>query len=65
MTQAPDKNVEAVRQMLLERAERGMAKYGVSTERSDLSVFEWLQHLQEELCDAAIYLERMKHELRN
>ena len=40
-----------------QRAEVGLAKYGVSLERTDLTKLEWLIHLQEELMDAAGYLE--------
>lgn len=59
-----DKNVEAIRQALLERMQRGYTKYGVTTERTDIDLLGWLQHLQEELLDAAVYVERLKDELR-
>ena len=39
------------------RAGVGKAKYGVTMERSDLSIVEWLTHLQEELMDALLYIE--------
>ena len=45
------------------REERGMRKYGVNTDRTDLSTMEWLQHLQEELMDACVYVEKLKGEL--
>lgn len=60
----PDKNVEAVRQMLYDRMVTGYTKYGVTTERTDIDMLGWLQHLQEELCDAAVYVERLKNELK-
>lgn len=60
---APDENVEAVRAMLLERCQRGLIKYGVTTERGDLSPQEWAQHMLEELLDAAVYLRRLMREL--
>jgi len=59
-----DKNVEAIRQSLLERMEKGYKKYGTTTERVDIDLMGWLQHLQEELMDAAVYVERIKDELR-
>lgn len=59
-----DKNVEAVRQQLLDRMKTGYAKYGVTTERTDIGLLGWLQHLQEELMDAAVYVERIKDELK-
>ena len=54
-----DKNVQAVRQKLADRAEFGMMKYGVSTERTDLSARQWLIHAQEEAMDLAVYLQRL------
>lgn len=54
---SPDSNVEAARQKLLDRSKVGLAKYGVTTERDDLDLVAWLRHLQEELLDAAVYVE--------
>jgi len=54
-----DKNVQQVRQKLADRAEFGMMKYGVSTERTDLSAKQWLIHAQEEAMDLAVYLQRI------
>lgn len=59
-----DKNVQAVVSMLLQRMVIGYEKYGVTTEREDLTVEQWLQHLQEELLDAAIYIERLKNDCK-
>ena len=58
-----DKNVENVVKQLRDREEEGMRKYGVNTERKDLSTLEWLQHLQEELMDASVYIEKLKGEI--
>ena len=58
-----DKNVEDVVSQLREREKRGLSKYGVNTERTDLSTLEWLQHLQEELMDAAVYVERLMNDM--
>ncbi len=44
---------------ILGRAETGKDKYGVTMEREDLSTEEWLNHLQEELMDACVYVERL------
>tara|TARA_Y100001937_G_scaffold34766_1_gene49660 strand:- start:24130 stop:24390 length:261 start_codon:yes stop_codon:yes gene_type:complete len=41
------------------RANVGKAKYGVTMERDDLNIMEWLVHLQEELLDASVYLQRL------
>lgn len=59
-----DKNVQAVRRQLYERMKAGVNKYGVTTERTDIDLMGWLQHLQEELMDATVYIERIKDELR-
>lgn len=59
-----DRNVENVIKDLRWRAERGLQKYGVTTERKDLSVIEWLQHLQEELMDATVYIEKLKSQIK-
>ena len=60
-----DINVENVCNSLKEREKRGMSKYGVNTIRKDLSTLEWLQHLQEELMDACVYVEKLKGEIKN
>ncbi len=59
-----DQNVENVIEQLRWRAEKGLAKYGITTERKDLSVIEWLQHLQEELMDATVYIEKLKSQIK-
>lgn len=54
-----------VSEKLLSRAETGLNKYGVTMERNDLSHEEWLIHLQEELMDGAVYIEKLLEVLRN
>lgn len=58
--QSPDQNVERNRQLLLDRSLVGLKKYGVTTERNDLTLNDWLQHLLEELLDAANYIQAAK-----
>jgi len=41
------------------RSDVGKAKYGVTMERNDLDLASWLTHLQEELMDAAVYVEKL------
>ena len=53
------KHEDEVCKKIQARAEVGKAKYGVSMERTDLNIVEWLTHLQEELMDAAVYVERL------
>lgn len=55
-----DAITEAVVAQLRTRAEKGKLKYGTTMERDDLTLLEWLQHLQEELMDAAVYVEKLK-----
>ena len=62
---ATDKNVNNVAAQLLMRAERGLVKYGTTTERNDLSLFDWVQHLQEEMLDAAVYCEVLKQKVKH
>ncbi len=56
--QPRDKVVEAVRADLLRRSQLGIKKYGVTLERTDLSLKDWLQHAYEETLDQANYLKR-------
>jgi len=57
-----DSNVLNVKKQLQERSDRGILKYNTTTDRKDLNLKDWLLHLQEELLDAAVYIERIKHE---
>lgn len=43
-----------------ERADVGLAKYGVTLDREDLTQEEWIQHAIEEALDFAGYLTRLK-----
>ena len=42
----------------------GYLKYGTTLERNDLTYEQWVNHLQEELMDAVLYLQKIKHELK-
>jgi hypothetical protein len=44
------------------RAEMGNKKYNTDLDRKDLTVGEWIQHLQDELHDAYLYSEKLKVE---
>tara|TARA_R100000329_G_scaffold71180_1_gene62087 strand:- start:9 stop:200 length:192 start_codon:yes stop_codon:yes gene_type:complete len=44
------------------RAELGQKKYGTTMDRNDLTLIEWLTHLQEELMDACVYVEKLMTE---
>ena len=61
-----DTVVAAVIHSFQERSRAGQIKYGTTLDRTDLSPQQWAQHMQEELMDAILYLERLKREvLRN
>ena len=44
---------------LKQRSETGFAKYGTTMDRNDLTRKQWLQHLYEELLDAAQYTKKL------
>jgi hypothetical protein len=60
-----DTVVAAVRDDLLRRSELGIAKYGVTLDRTDLNLRDWLQHAYEETLDQANYLKRAIIELEH
>lgn len=57
-----DSIVKRVINSFKKRSERGLEKYGTTLDRNDLTNLEWLQHLQEELMDATLYIEKLKDE---
>jgi len=58
-----DSIVESVREDLKQRSEVGIKKYGVTLDREDLSLKDWLNHAYEESLDKALYLKRAIKEL--
>jgi len=59
-TMPQDKYVQAVKEKFEQRSQTGIKKYNTTLEREDLSFIDWLNHLQEELMDATLYVERLK-----
>ena len=53
---------DAVCKKIQDRAKVGKKKYGVTMERDDLSFVQWMTHLQEELMDAIVYIEKTLEE---
>lgn len=45
-----------------ERSQTGIKKYGRTLNRDDLNLIDWLNHLQEELMDATLYIEKLKQD---
>jgi hypothetical protein len=60
-----DRIVDNVINQFAIRSKKGVEKYGVTLERNDVDLLGWVQHLQEELMDAVLYVERIKDELQN
>jgi succinate dehydrogenase flavin-adding protein (antitoxin of CptAB toxin-antitoxin module) len=46
-----------------ERSKKGQQKYGTNLDRKDIDLLGWLNHLQEELMDATLYIEKLKKEI--
>ena len=59
-----DTIVEDVINKFRKRSEAGMLKYNTTLDRTDLSTLDWLTHLQDELMDAILYVERLKKEIK-
>ena len=57
-----DSIVESVVRKFQDRSAVGIKKYGVTLDRTDLGLFDWIQHTQEELMDAILYLEKLKQQ---
>jgi len=55
-----DTIVSAVIDKFILRSDAGISKYGTTLDRDDLKTGEWLTHLQEELMDATLYIEKLK-----
>lgn len=62
-TTQQDSIVADLRELLLQRSETGISKYGTTLDRTDLKPSEWCQHLLEELLDASGYVLRLKKDL--
>ena len=58
-----DSYVQIVKAKFEARSQRGIEKYNTTLERKDLNLEEWLNHLQEQLMDATLYIERLKAEV--
>lgn len=54
-----DKIVKSVVRKYQKRSELGTKKYGTTLEENNLSPEQWFVHLQEELMDATLYLEKI------
>lgn len=55
-----DPVVERVVNKFVSRSDVGFKKYGVTLDKDPSEMFAWLNHLQEELMDAVLYLQKAK-----
>jgi len=55
-----DPVVERVVNKFVSRSDIGFAKYGTTLQDDTSKMFQWLNHLQEELMDAILYLQKTK-----
>lgn len=55
-----DPVVERVVDKFVGRSDVGYEKYGVTLDKDPSEMLEWLNHLQEELMDAVLYLQKAK-----
>lgn len=62
MNPREDKIIKRVVEKILQRSEAGYKKYGVGLDKDDQTLDTWLNHLQEELMDAVLYLQKLKEE---
>ena len=60
-----DSIVESVINQYKERSEVGIKKYNNTMDRDDLSTLDWLTHLQQEMMDATLYIEKLKKQFSN
>jgi hypothetical protein len=59
-----DTVVYRIAHLLRSRSETGIRKYGTTLDRTDLEVKQWIDHAIEECLDQALYLQRIKDELK-
>ena len=57
-----DPVVERVVDKFVSRSDVGFEKYGVTLEDDPSDMLAWLNHLQEEMMDAVLYLQKAKQQ---
>lgn len=55
-----DPIVQSVIEKFQQRSELGQKKYNTTLEANNAPFLDWVNHMQEELMDAILYLEKMK-----
>jgi hypothetical protein len=64
MEYSKDSIVNSIVTKFISRSDIGIQKYGTTLDRDDLKTVDWIQHAQEELMDAILYLEKLKKEIK-
>lgn len=59
-----DSIVNTIINSFISRSEIGQKKYNTTLDRDDLHIYDWINHVQEELMDAILYLEKLKKETK-
>lgn len=59
-----DSVVESVIQQLKDRSEVGIKKYNTTLDRTDLTLFDWLEMAKQEALDFSLYIQRVQNELQ-
>ncbi len=57
-----DPIVDSVIKKFKDRSDVGIKKYGTTLDRKDINFDGWAEHLQQELMDGILYLERLRNE---
>lgn len=60
-----DSVVNSIITKFISRSDIGIKKYGVTLDREDLEVSDWILHAQEEHMDAILYLEKLRMKMNN
>ena len=58
-----DPVVEEVKDIISKRSERGIREYGTTLQDNSEGLHFWLTELQEELLDAALYVQKLKKQI--
>ena len=60
-----DSITERIINLIETRADKGFETYGVTMDRDDLTQEQWIDHAIEEALDLAIYLMKLKSEIKD
>ena len=61
----PDSIVQTIVEKFVDRAKMGEKKYGVTLDRVDLSIEDFIEHTLQEHMDAILYLQKVKTMLKS